>query len=462
MIARLVRSATLALALTGLAACSTQEPPEPRKADEFALVLAVAPKNEDQLSRVAVPAAAIAEMKRTDLGDVRIFDAKGRTLSVALGFDKSGQSSALKANSLPAIPIAAGAQAVPVPVEVEIKAGDATVAVSASDAAAATDQQVSVLIDTRALALPVAAIDLDVSLPRQVPVTFTLEWSADLKSWQPLAEKVLLRPGSDPDLLGSPRIALPSVSLRERYVRISWQAAPEIAVKGATVFEAVERQPGRVDLDTSGAALTSPHEMRFAPQIVAPISAFKLEMTGPDGIVPVELYGRNDPSETWGLLAKAILKQGEGPVTLELSGANLREYRVVADRRSAGLSKVPKVVVAVEPITLFAAFNGEGPFNLAVGNANAKPAFFDPADLGKPSDLLRAWRSPADVAIAGDAPVIQLAPALPEPAFDPRKWALWGALLLGTAVLAFAAWRLMRAGGMAPSAAIKPEDGHAE
>ena len=56
------------------------------------------------------------------------------------------------------------------------------------------------------------------------------------------------------------------------------------------------------------------------------------------------------------------------------------------------------------------------------------------------------------MAIAGDAPVIMLAPAMPEPRFDPRKWALWAALLLGTAVLAFAAWRLMKAQAQQPGA----------
>lgn len=447
MIARLVRLICLSLLAAGLTACSAEEAPEPKKADEFGLVLAVAPKGENELGRVSLPAAAIAELKRTDLGDVRIFDAKGRTLSLALGFDRSGQSAALKESDLPAIPIAAGTDAPAVPVEVAVKAGDTAVQVTTSDAAAAVDEKVSVLIDTRALTLPVAAIELDATLPKQVPVTFALEWSEDLKTWQPITEKVLLRPGDDPELLGQPRIALPSVSLRNRYVRISWMAAPGIEVKGARVFEAVERQPGRVDMDTSGAALASPHEMRFAPQIVAPISSFKLEMTGPDGIVPIELYGRNDPSEPWGLLARATLRQGGGAETLELSGSNLREYRLVADRRSAGLSQVPKVTIAVEPITLLAAFNGQGPFNLAVGHKDAKPAYFDPGDLGKPSDLLRAWRREADVAIAGDAPVIMLAPAMPEPRFDPRKWALWAALLLGTAVLGFAAWRLMKAQG---------------
>ncbi|MFM5950497.1 MAG: DUF3999 family protein [Novosphingobium sp.] len=445
MIARFARLATLALVAASLAACGTEERPEPKKADQFGVVLAVAPADEGKLGRVILPAAAIAEIKRADLGDVRIYDATGRTLSIALGYDRSGQSSLLKSHDLPAIPIAAGpGGSMAVPVAVEVKAGDTTVAVTATDAADAGPARVSILLDSRTLALPVVGLELNASLPKQIAVTFTLESSTDLKNWEPLAEKVLLRPGNDPEVLGTARIALPAVSLKDRYVRVSWDANPDVAVNGAKLFEAVERQPPRVELETSGAKLSSAHELRFAPQIAVPIAAVELEMAGQDGIVPVELFGRNDRSEPWGLLARGTLRQGESPLSLELSGSTTREYRIVADRRSAGFSKEPKINLAVTPITLFAAFNGEGPFNLAVGHPDAKPAYFDPADLGTTSELLRAWRRDAEVAIAGDAPLIMLAPATPETPFEPRSMALWAALLLGTAILGFAAWRLAK------------------
>lgn len=445
MLPRLVLIASLGLAAT-LGGCAEEQRPEPTKPDQFEQALAVAPQVEGKLGRVVLPAAAVAEIKRADLGDVRIFDAKGRTLSLALGYDRSGESSVLKTSDLAAIPIAAGDATTAVPVSVEVKAGDTSVEVTATDAAIAVDERVAVLIDTRALALPVVGIELKADLPRRVPVTFTLEAGEDLKTWQPLAEKVLLRTGSDPEVLGQPRIALPSVPLKDRYVRISWEAIPDVNVSGVRIFEAVERPEPRVDLETSGARLTSPHEIGFAPQIAVPIAAVKLEMTGQDGMVPVQLLGRNDRSEPWGLLARGTLKQGEGALRLELSGATLKEYKLLADKRSAGFSKVPRIALSIEPITLYAAFNNEGPFNLVTGHPDARPAWFDPADLGKPSELLRAWKRPAEVAIAGDAPVILLAPAAPETPFDPRTLGLWAALLAGAAVLAFAAWRIMKTG----------------
>ncbi|MFN3517351.1 MAG: DUF3999 family protein, partial [Novosphingobium sp.] len=442
---RLVLIASLGLA-AALSGCAEEQRPEPTKPDQFEVALAVAPQDEGKLGRVVLPAAAVAEIKRPDLGDVRIFDAKGRSLSLALGYDRSGGSSVLRTSDLPAIPIAAGKATTPVPVSVEVKAGDTALAVTATDAAIAVDERVAVLIDTRTLALPVVGVEIKADLPRRVPVTFTLEAGEDLKTWEPLAQKVLLRTGNDPEVLGQPRIALPSIRLKDRYVRISWEAVPDVNVSGVRVFEAVERPEPRVDLETSGAALASAHEIGFAPQIAVPIAAIKLEMTGQDGMVPVQLLGRNDRTEPWGLLASGTLKQGEGALTLELSGATLKEYKLLADKRSAGFSKVPKVSLSVEPITLFAAFNNEGPFNLVTGNIDAKPAWFDPADLGKPSELLRAWKRPAEVASAGEAPVILLAPAAPETPFDPRTLGLWAALLLGVGVLGFAAWRIIRAG----------------
>lgn len=441
------RLACLTALTASLAACSADEPPEPKKADQFAQVLAVAPQDDSQLGRIVLPAAAVAEIKRPDLGDVRVFDSAGRTLSLALGYDKSGESSLLKAQDLPAIPIQMAPSGEVTPINVAVKAGEATkVEVFATDAAGATTRRDAILVDTRALALPVAAMELAATLPQGRPTTFRIDTGADLKTWEPLAEKVLLRPGSDPEVLGTPRIALPSVNLRDRYMRISWDADGDVKLTGAKLFEATVRQPARIELDTTGAKLSNPHELRFAPQLAVPIAAVELELQGSDGIVPVQLFGRDVPSQPWGLLATGTLKQGGGRISLELSGANLREYRIVADQRSAGFSKEPKVTLAVDPVTVFAAFNDQPPFNLAVGNTAAKPAWFDPGDLGTDSDLLRAWKHPAEIAGAGDVPVILLAPAAPESAFEPRKVALWGALLLATALLAFAAFRLMRAG----------------
>lgn len=445
MLVRLVRSLLPFGAMLALGACTAEEAPEPKKPDEYAQVLALAPKANDKLGRVVLPAAAVSEIVRPDLGDVRVFDAKGRKLSLALAYDRSGESSLLKAHDLPAIALIEGPGGMSIPVLPRDNAIEASAQATASDAAAATGKRASVLIDTRSLALPVVGLEIAAELPKQVPVTFTLESGSDLKTWEPLADKVLLRPGNDPEVLGQPRIALPAVNLKDRYVRISWEAGPDIAVTGAKVLEAIERQPSRVDLETSGAQLSTPHELRFAPQIAVPIAAVKLELTGSDGIVPVQLFGRDDPSDPWGLLANATLKQGEGPVSLELSGASLGEYRIVADPRSAGFSKVPEVTLAVDPITIFAAFNGEGPFNLAVGHPDAKPAWFDPADFGTASDLRRAWRRPVEVESAGEAPVIKLAPAAPERPYDAGKIALWAALALTAMVLAFAAWRLVRA-----------------
>ena len=58
MFARLVPILLPATAALALAACTAEEAPEPKKQEEFAQVLAVAPKAGNKLGRVVLPAAA--------------------------------------------------------------------------------------------------------------------------------------------------------------------------------------------------------------------------------------------------------------------------------------------------------------------------------------------------------------------------------------------------------------------
>ena len=79
------------------------------------------------------------------------------------------------------------------------------------------------------------------------------------------------------------------------------------------------------------------------------------------------------------------------------------------------------------------------------GQDTAAPRYLEVGDL-VPEALRKAGPLPiARVDVSGQKPApIAVAPE-PDSPFDLRKLALWGVLLLGTAVLAFAAIRLARA-----------------
>ncbi len=427
------------LGMLALAACQQDSPQAPKGPDDFALIVPVAQAQGGAVQRISLPPAALAAPRRADLGDIRLYDGKGRTLSLA--FEDAGSQAARQTHAFNALPIAAPQDSDLSGVSVRIDDGERSVAVDAAEVTART-ARLAVLIDTRTLTDPAESIAFKADLPAQVAVNLTVESGSDLKTWDYLGEKVLYRTGAGQALLSAARLPQNGAGQRVRYHRISWQAAPGVAVNGAEVTTARQRPPERTALATRGAVLTDPHNLTFRPALAAPISAMKVSETGPDGLLPIRLFGRDAAEQPWVLLAEGTLRQNDKPALLELAGATMREYRLEADSRSAGFSSAPRLDLLLDPVTVIAALNGVEPYRLAIGNAEAKPAALPLGQVVEPAKL--AALPVAQAGGNGVPPVISLAPAEPDGPFSPRKLLLWGALLLGVGVLAFAAIRLLR------------------
>ena len=429
------------IALSLLAACQGEKQTDSRGPEDFNFTAMVEPQGSAALQRIEVPAAMLVAIKREDMGDIRVFDGRGKALSIArLETAAPGTQQSV---TVPLYPIAGTAAASGGPaVSITIAQPGQTVSVEAGGSAAGSDTAAT-LLDTRAILEPAIALVLDADLLAQMPVNFTLEASGDLKAWEPLGDKVLFSPGEGQAPLGGARIALPGVDLAKRYLRLSWKAAPGIAVRKAEVVTAKAAPPPRVSLATMGARLDDAHNLRLSAPSPAPLAAITLTATDADGVVPIKLYGREANERPWMPLSAATLRPGGKPALLELGGAHYAQYRIEADERSAGFSEVPKLQLEVEPLTLLTAFNGQPPFRLAAGNAMAEGKLFAPSDLAEPEVL--AGELPMAKVEATPPPVIALDAGRADSPFTPGKLVLWGALLLGTAVLAFGAIRLLRA-----------------
>lgn len=423
-----------------LAACQGEQVAEPTRAEAFSFTAAVEPQGPTALQRIEVPAAALAAIRREDLGDIRVFDGRGKVLPLAR-LAPDGQD-AQQGHAVPAYPVA-GTAAAPGGAAVSIEIAQPGQTVSVETGGAAGSDTAAVLIDTRALEDPAVALALDTDLPAQVPVTFTLEASGDLKAWEPLGDKVLFSPGAGQAPLGGARIALPGANLHQRYLRLSWKALPGLAVHGAEVFTAKAAPPARVTLATRGAKLADDYNLRFAAPIATPLAAIAVTSGTGDGVVPLRLYGRDVDEAPWAPLSAATMRSGARPAVFDVPGATYKHYRIEADPRGAGFSEAPRIELQLEPLTLLAAFNGRPPYRLAAGNPRAEPGFFAPQDLAE--SKIEVGKLPTASVTAAPPPAIALAPGADEGSFAPRKLVLWGALLLGTAVLAFGAIRLLRA-----------------
>lgn len=435
---------TLLAALVLLAGCSQEQPKDAAKPDGYALTMAVTAAEGSSLQRVTLPPAALVALQRSDAGDVRIFDAEGKVVSLARQVVETVDQS--RATPVRAYPIA-GAAAAPGASAVSVKvdmAGDINVSAQRGEAQS-PDGPAALLFDTRALADPATAIQLDADLPPGLPVEVTLEASSDLKSWEALGSKVLFRGEAGQAVLGSSRIELGGAMLKGRYLRASWPSALGVAIRGGSVVTAKIVPPAAVTVPAEGIALAGDHDARFALPIGYPPRAIRVTGAKSGGVVPVQLYGRASPEAPWTALAAGTLRGGK-PADIELTGFGFPEYRLGADARSAGLATAPQLDLVFEPVVLIAAFNGKPPYTLAVGNKAAPSAYFGPGELlgDTPSS---AQLPEAQVAAPAGSPVVKLAPTADGGPFSPKKLALWAALLLAVGVLAFAAVRLMRAEG---------------
>lgn len=153
-------------------------------------------------------------------------------------------------------------------------------------------------------------------------------------------------------------------------------------------------------------------------------------MTSSDGVMPVRLLGRANAEAPWALLAMASLKQGGPGALLEIGDGTARMLRLEADPRSAGFSGPPSIDLQYAPVILAAAFNGDGPYRLVVGNSEAQPKAFALSDLSNISGPM------AEAHIVGALPLvaIDLNRSAGVSSFPLKIVALWTVLLAGVAL----------------------------
>lgn len=430
------------------ASCGKAPPADPAKPSAYAIQLPLEPAPGGALQRLALPADVLVAVRRADLGDIRVFNGRGKIVPIALV--GAGSSVPQHRASVPVYPLSGPTGALGQP-GLSIRIEDRNVARvvtlnAASLPTSRTTPSSAVLLDTHGLREPVQAIALDMDIPAGNPVALTLLSSTDLKSWEPLAEKILFRSADGSVLLGGATVTLPGIDLNGRFVSIDWGDASGVVVRSASVMTASTAPPARIVVATTSASLADAHEMRFDLPDVARLAAIRVTQAESDGVLPVKLFGRRQGEDPWRLLAATTLRAGYGPSLLNLSGQPMTSYRLVADGRTAGFSAPPRLELLFDPVELLVALYGKPPFRLAAGLAAAPANYLSLAEMAPWHSLKLAGLPQAILAVpAGPRPIVTLRAGTPSGAFDQRKLVLWAALLSGVLVLAFAAIRLSRA-----------------
>ena len=439
------------------------------------------------LQRVALPAQVLAALQTADYRDIRIFNAQGQPVPMALA--AGGSATVLAATekqiTLPAYPILGGAGASAgtlaqegLSLRIEEQQGRRVVQIntSAGTPAAPSGQQVlGALFDTRTLGAPAVSLALDVDLPPAQPVSFQVATSRDLTRWSPLASTVLYRAPAQEGAagaaqLGSSTIHLTGADLKDQYLRVTWapaqggvDLAANVALRGATVTTsrsaaAAARPTVQVNLPTQN----KPHELGFSLPFATPVAAIGITPQGSNVLVPVRVLGRNGNQQPWTSLAEGVVyslqtagvDQRSAAITLpSYQGNSWRDIRVEADTKTPGFTAPPAVSVEFDPVQLVFVASGDAPFTLAAGlpatDAQAAASAYLPLQSLVPGyqpaqeNTLPLARTEVAAAGAANVPASVQAPDLSNKT-STKTMVLWGVLLAGVLALGLMAWALAR------------------
>ena len=470
------------LACVGAALAGSLWAADANNPQSYALRLPLVTVPGAALQRVALPAQVLAALQTADYRDIRIFNAQGQPVPMALVARGTAtvQPATEQQIELPAYPILGGAGTSAgtlaqegLSLRIEEQQGRRVVQITthpaAPDPATPGQQVLGALFDTRTLAAPVVALALDVDLPAAQPVSFQVATSRDLTHWSPLARTVLYRAPAQGDAaagatqLGSSTIRLTGADLKDQYLRVTWAPAQggadlraNVALRGATVTTSRSAAAApRPTVQVSLPAQNKPHELGFSLPFATPVAAIGITPQGSNVLVPVRVLGRNTHQQPWTPLAQAVVyslqtagvEQRSGAIALPAHrGTSWRDIRIEADTKTPGFTAPPAVSVEFDPVQLVFVASGDAPFTLAAGLPATDAQAAASAYLPLPS-LVPGYQ-PAQENTLPLARIDAQATAIQAPDLSSktptRTLVLWGVLLVGVLALGVMAWVLLR------------------
>lgn len=462
--------AALLLAAPGLQAAAPDAPDS--YAARWPLVLPVG----SSLVRLPLGAEVLTQLQTSDLRDIRVYNAAGQAVPMALDRAEASRSGEqLAPIELPTLPIhgaepagATGGGQWSVRIDDSTTGRVVRVETPASESAAgarpaasagqpASVELAGALVDTRLQTARVQAIELTAEWPSARPFTFRLHSSTDLQQWAPLGSVTVYR-GADGAVVAPARVALQGESLKDCYLRVTWDgpAAPgAVQIKSVRLLPlAGVTPPARlaVPLALPDNAQPDAKALEWRLPFATPLSALGIRAEGGAAVVPVRVLGRQQSELPWTPLGRLVVfnlpqgGQAQFNPPLELGNAAWREWRLEADTATPGFTAPPRITAWLAPARLVFAASGAGPFTLAAGRADAPPAYLPLASLipgHEPGAEARLPLVRMEGAGAGGA-LAALPTTAPTTQRDLRRWMLWAVLALGVAMLAGMAWVLMR------------------
>ncbi len=386
--------------------------------------------------QLSLPLAVYQHSQRSDLGDVRVFNADGELVPYTL-------------RTPPAIAPATQWIALPLFPQTEAKNTDGShtqIQRNADGSLIQITQQAlqtnitSFLLDKSQLKKPINAIRFAWQ-NSDYSGGVLIEASDDLQVWREIQRGTVLSLQFQGQQLAQQMLELPQTSAK--YLRLHWpDGAPQlrevqVGLVTAQAIQAHEWQTASISQTESGA-------LYFSTDIATPIDQMRVTLPQVNTIVRATLSSRPRSDAAWlarwqGVLYRIAKNNNEISNTPAMFSPNSHiEWKLQIDTQGGGIGNGPaKIEMGWTPSTLIFVARGNPPFTVAYGNKNIRSAAQSETDL-----LITPESAIANASTA--SAVLNPNPTTQGDATQQKKWLLWGALILAVGILAVMARSLIQ------------------
>ena len=440
---------------TSVSAVEQVKPVIPVKPQDFAYALPLQFDGQDALYQATLPLSVYQKTVRSDLGDIRVFNAQGEVVPHMLRQQAHSTLSQAERRKLAWFPLRGAANAGLDQLSVHIRRNTAGTLIDINSTAKSEAQTKlsGYLLDASSVKQPIQALELDWKNSKESFVgKVNIESSNDLQHWNTVvsgAPLASLKFGGQS--LSQKRVELPS--FRAKYLRLSWpQNMPPLQLT------AVHAELAGARIDTpiiwhaaSGSAVPDKTgEYQFDLGAHLPLLRLRFELPQINTLVQATLFSRSRPENSWQPVSNAILYKllhsGQDVKNPDIAVSSSHRYWLLrVEQKNGGLgSGMPGLQAGWQAHQLQFVTRGAAPFQLAYGSSEIKPAEFQINNIfpgGEADSTLKTQpaRTGVQISLGGEARLHAAAPPLPW-----NKWILWAVLGVAVVLLGWMAYRLIK------------------
>ncbi|QZA76800.1 DUF3999 domain-containing protein [Deefgea tanakiae] len=385
--------------------------------------------------QLSLPLDVYQHSQRSDLGDLRVFNAAGELVPYTLR-TPSAIEAKQQAVSLPFFP----------QTEQQSTAGSRTQIQRNPDGSLLQITQqalqkdiVTYLVDASKIKTPLSSITFAWQNP-EYSGTVIIEASDDLQQWRELQRGNVLKLQYQNQQLAQQTLVLPNTNAK--YLRLSWpDGAPQLQSVDVGLHKGKTQTPH--EWQTAHISKSEQGALFFKTLTATPVDQMRITLPEINTVVRAQLYSRQRSDAAWqsrwqGVLYRLMRNTVELNNTPPMFSPNGHtKWKLQLDTQGGGVGNGQvKIEMGWTPSTLIFVARGDPPFTLAYGNKTIVSAAQSEVDLLLTPSSVIANASVAS-AVLNPNPTTQSDPA------QQKKWLLWGALLVAVGVLAVMARSLI-------------------